>query len=433
MRKKIITCIIAIGMSTGCLSGCDEAKVGAKSDKKAVITAQEDMDNTAQMQEEKEEDLKIPEVTVPDVAMESFEIPENDALAFIKDLKIGWNLGNTFDANTEINSSDDEMKYETMWCGTLTTKEMIDTIKAAGFNTVRIPVSWHNHLIDDDFTISQVWLSRVQEVVDYVMANDMYVILNMHHDISKAYYYPSNAYLENSTKYMTNIWTQISERFKDYDEHLIFESVNEPRLVGDKNEWWFEIDKDNCKEAADCINTLNQVFVDTVRGSEGENITRYLMVPGYDAAAEPVLYEGFKLPNDIQENKIIVSVHAYTPYAFALQNGSEVGNTDKWDMTNKKDQQGVTDFMDGLYRKFIVKGTPVLIGEFGARDKNGNLQARVDFTTYYVAAARARGMSCLWWDNNSFIGNGENFGLLDRKSNTWQYEELLQGLMKYAY
>lgn len=424
MSKKCWGAMIVIGITLGLLSGCGSKNV-------TIDTNRENVENKKD-EEQVEYTTEVAEITVPDVEVQKFEIPENEALTFVKEMKIGWNLGNTFDANTETNQFEDEMKYETIWCGVPTTKEMIDTVKAAGFNTVRIPVSWHNHLTDDNFTISQVWLDRVQEVVDYVMANDMYAIINIHHDISKAYYYPSNECLENSTKYMTSIWGQISERFKDYDAHLIFESVNEPRLVGDENEWWFQGDKANCKEAVLCINTLNQVFVDTVRKSQGKNETRYLMVPGYDAAVDSVLYEGFKLPTDSQENKIIVSVHAYVPYAFALQSSSESGSTDVWDMTKTKDQQAITDFMDGLYNKFIVNGTPVLIGEFGARDKNNNLQARVGFTTYYIAAARARGMSCLWWDNNSFVGSGENFGLLERRNNTWQYEALLEGLMKYA-
>lgn len=432
MRREIITFIMLMGMSVGCLSGCSTVTTDAKADEEVVTTTDGTLQNEIQISDEKEEDMKTPEITVPNVTMQSFEIPENEGLNFIKDMKIGWNLGNTFDANTEENKQGDEMSYESYWCGVKTTKEMIDTLKQAGFNTVRIPVSWHNHLVDEDFTISEEWISRVQEVVDYVMDNEMYAIINIHHDVSKDYYYPSSECLENSTKYVANIWGQVSERFKDYDEHLIFESINEPRLVGTENEWWFEEDKANCKEAAECINTLNQVFVDTVRAGGGNNKARYLMVPGYDAAADPVLAESFKLPTDMQNNKIIVSVHAYTPYAFALQNVGEIGSTETWQVTSSKDQKSVTDFMDGLYNKFIAKGTPVLIGEFGARDKNGNLQDRVDFATYYIAAAKARGMSCCWWDNNSFTGSGENFGLLERSTTTWKHEELLKGLMKYA-
>lgn len=422
MKKMAITMMI-ISMLLGTLNGCG----------KQVVS---EMKENAQSIEENIKSEMVPtgnqNIVIPDVTMQQFDIPKNEALEFVQTLKIGWNLGNTFDANTEGNSTSDEMSYETLWCKAKTTKEMIDTIKEAGFNTVRIPVSWHNHLEDEAFTISKAWMGRVQEVVDYVMENDMYAIINIHHDIDKSYYYPSSECLENSIKYMNNIWTQISERFKEYDEHLIFEGINEPRLKGEANEWWFELGSASCEDAAKCINTLNQVFVDVVRKSGGKNASRYLMVPAYDAGTQPALYDSFKLPRDAQENKIILSIHAYTPYSFALQPTNEEGSTASWAANNTADQQEVTTFMDGLYYKYVAKGIPVIIGEFGARDKANNLQARVDFATYYIAAAKARGISCLWWDNNNFAGSGENFGLLDRQTNTWPYKEIVDGLMKYA-
>lgn len=427
--KKMMTCAIAMSLALGMLSGCNQTS----QIKETEGQRQENIkDENVISGENIEEMVPTSHVTLPDVEMQAFEIPQNEALEFVKTLKIGWNLGNTFDANTDENSTSDEMNYETLWCKVKTTKEMIDTIKEAGFNTVRIPVSWHNHLQDEEFTISKAWMDRVQEVVDYVIDNDMYAIINIHHDINKSYYYPNSECLDSSTKYMNNIWTQISERFKDYDEHLIFEGINEPRLKGEENEWWFEQGKANCEEAAECINILNQVFVDVVRKSGGKNSSRYLMVPAYDAGVDPALYDSFKLPKDIEENKIIVSVHAYTPYAFALQPINEEGSTTSWKADNVSDQQSITTFMDGLYHKYVVKGTPVVIGEFGARDKEDNLQSRVEFATYYIAAAKARGISCIWWDNNNFAGSGENFGLLDRKTNTWAYKEIVDGLMKYA-
>ncbi|WP_054740621.1 glycoside hydrolase family 5 protein [Cellulosilyticum ruminicola] len=414
--KKMTINMIVISMLLSVLSGCG---------KEVASSVTENIKNEAILTSDKN-------IVIPDVAMQQFDIPDNEALEFVHTLKIGWNLGNTFDANTDGNSTSDEMNYETLWCKTKTTKEMIDTIKEAGFNTVRIPVSWHNHLEDEEFIISKAWMDRVQEVVDYVMKNDMYAIINIHHDIDKSYYYPTSECLENSTKYMNNIWTQISERFKDYDEHLIFEGINEPRLKGESNEWNFDPNIPSCEDAAKCINTLNQVFVDVVRKSGGKNVDRYLMVPAYIAGAEPSLYDIFKLPEDTQENKIILSIHAYTPYAFALQPTNESGSTANWSVDNTADQQGVTTFMDGLYYKYVSKGKPVVIGEFGARDKEDNLQSRVDFATYYIAAARTRGISCIWWDNNNFEGSGENFGLLDRKTNIWPYKEIVDGLMKYA-
>lgn len=381
-----------------------------------------------------EDDSSTASIIIPDINLEKQTLPDNDALKFVAAMKIGWNLGNTFDAVIDNPDFEDELQYESAWCGVKTSKEMIDELKAAGFNTVRIPVSWHNHVSGSDFKISDAWMQRVKEVVDYAMNDDMYVIINIHHDISPDYYYPSSDYLKSSTTYVKSIWKQIAVEFGDYDNHLIFESINEPRLVGTENEWWLDLNKDTCKDAVECINQLNQTFVDTVRATKGSNETRYLMVPGYTASPDNALIDTFKLPTDLKsnDNKIIVSVHAYTPYNFALQGINEGGNVSEWNVDNVNSTKDIDSFMGRLYNKFTSKGIPVVIGEFGARDKNGNLQSRVEYATYYIKSAKTRGITCCWWDNNAFSGNGENFGLLDRKTLIWVYPDILNGLMKYS-
>lgn len=271
-------------------------------------------------------------------------------------------------------------------------------------------------------------MNRVKEVVDMVIDEGMYVILNVHHDVDAAYYYPTSEHLETSKHYLSCVWTQIAEKFADYDEHLIFETLNEPRMVGSTYEWWINANDESCKDAIACINQLNQTSLDAIRATAGNNPTRYIMVPGYDASPDGALNAGFVLPEDTVENKLIVSVHAYTPYDFALnENG-----TSSFDSDNASDVRGITSFMDQLYDKFIKNSIPVVIGEFGARAKSGNVQDRVDFSVAYIAAARARGITCCWWDNNAFIGTGENFGLIDRAPLKWRFEEIVTGLMKYA-
>lgn len=368
---------------------------------------------------------------IPDVDIASYDVPDTAAFQFVKDMKIGWILGNTFDS-IDGNMSN-ELDYESYWCGTVTTKDMIDDIKDAGFNSVRVPVSWHNH-VDEDYKISEPWLDRVQEVVNYAYDNGMYVILNIHHDNSENFMYPDSAHLEQSISYVTTVWEQLCERFGEYDEHLIFEAMNEPRLVGSQYEWWLNAGAEECKDAVACINEINQAFVNTVRASGGNNLNRYLMVPGYDASPDGVLNSGFELPTDAEgvEDKLLISVHAYTPYNFALQAPGEGGSTAEFDSDSKSSTADIDSFMDKLYKKFISNGIPVIIGEFGSRDKGQNTQARIDHATYYVAAARARGMSCLWWDNNAFTGDGENFGIYYRRSGQFLYPEIVDGLMKYA-
>ena len=355
-----------------------------------------------------------------------FDVPDNDALAFTRKLKIGWNLGNTFDAHND-GKVRDEMSIESSWVGVKTTQAMIAAVHDAGFNTIRIPVSWHNH-VDADFTISEKWLSRVQEVVDWAIDLDMYVILNTHHDVYPQYYYPSPEHYETSARYIGTIWAQLAARFADYDEHLIFESMNEPRLKDTPLEWWFDASNQQGLDSAECINKLNQVFVDTVRAGGGNNPQRYLMVPGYCASPDFDCAAYFRLPEDTAEGKLIVSAHAYTPYAFAL----DAAGTKKFNAFGAGDMREISSFMNNLYKTFVAKGVPVVIGEFGARDKDGNLQARVDFAALYVASASARGIPCCWWDNNLFSGNGERFGLLNRRNLTWEDPEIVEAMMRYA-
>ncbi len=369
---------------------------------------------------------------IPDVTITPNAIPDSESFAFVSNMKIGWNLGNTFDAYTDEPWFSDELGYESAWNGVITSQEMIDSLIEAGFNTIRIPVSWHDHVSGDDFIISDVWLNRVQEVVDYAYHKGMYVILNTHHDVSEDFYYPNSEHLASSKKYIKQIWTQLANRFAEYDEHLLFESMNEPRLVGTTYEWWLDPNNETCNDAVKAINSLNQIFVDSVRNGDGSNNTRYLMIPGYGASPQGALIDVFELPVDIVQNKLIVSVHAYTPYNFALQGQTESGSTSEFSSDNQNNVYEINQFINQLYSKFISKGTPIVIGEFGARDKNGNTQDRIDFATYYVAYARAHGITCVWWDNNAFSGEGENFGLLDRKTVTWKYQEIVDGLMKYA-
>lgn len=394
---------------------------------------QEDVTQAKEEAETTEAPTEPDSIVVPEFTIEAKEYEMNDALQLVQDMQVGWNLGNTLDANSDTNSSN-ELSYETSWCGAKTTQEMITAIHDAGFQTIRIPVSWHNHVSGDDFTISDVWLNRVQEIVDYAYNIGMYVILNIHHDTMEGYYYPSEACYDTSAHFIECIWNQLSERFADYDEHLIFEGINEPRLKGTNYEWWLDINNDQCKEALDCINRLNQLFVDTVRAKGGVNATRYLMVPGYCASSDNALLDQFVVPTDIStnENRIIVSVHAYTPYNFALQAPTEGQSTSVFSITNKVGTGDIDSFMERLYQKFIRNGIPVVIGEFGARDKDGNLQARTEYTAYYVAAARARGICCMWWDNNAYTGSGENFGLFNRKTLTFEYPDIVSALVTYS-
>lgn len=367
--------------------------------------------------------------TIPVIEnVKQFDLPESEALQFTQKMKIGWNLGNTMDATFWNGYNQNELYIEKGWCGVYTTQEMIQAVHDAGFNTIRIPISWHDHMDPETFAVSEAWLNRVQQIVDWAIELDMYVIINSHHDMVPGYCYPSEAEYANSERFMVTLWTTVAERFKDYDEHLIFESMNEPRLVGTSYEWNYNKIWPDCIASAECINKLNQVFVNTVRATGGNNADRYLMVPGYAANPDNVLGDWFRLPEDTADNKIIISVHAYTPYNFALQDGGKK----TFDNTLSGDTTQIAVFMNNLYKKYIANGIPVVIGEFGARDKGGNLQDRVNFAAYYIAAASARGITCCWWDNNGFTGNGELFGIFNRQKMTWPTYDIVLAMMQYA-
>lgn len=381
------------------------------------------------------EPKKKSEIIIPDVSIEQSDIPDTEAMEFVRNMKAGWNLGNTLDAFT--GNANVGLSSEQSWGMVPTTNEIIAAIKEAGFETIRIPVTWHNHLEkeegSDSFSVNSDWLDRVQEVVDYGIDNGLYVIMNIHHDTAEDAYYPDSAHYEQSEKYIKTVWETVAERFKDYDEHLIFESMNEPRLVGTPYEWNFQEMSEECKDSLDCINRLNQVFVDTVRASGGNNGERYLMVPGYSASLAGEDTDLFILPSDSAENKLIVSAHAYTPYSFALQPQTEGGSTDSFPAQGGTGRSEIDYLMDRLYQRFVSQGIPVVIGEYGARNKNNNLQDRVNYYAYYVAAARAKGITCCIWDNGLFGGDGEQFGLFDRRMGEWAYLEIVDAIMKYAW
>ena len=348
-----------------------------------------------------------------------------DTEAILEDMGLGWNLGNSLDA-----TGGSGLDTETSWSNPKTTQALIDKVKSLGFNTVRVPVSWGKHVSGDNYTIDSAWLARVKEVVDYCYKNDMYVILNIHHDTkssesaSGAGYYPRSSAYSSSEKFVTSVWSQMAEYFKNYDYHLIFETLNEPRLIGTGYEWWFN--KWNIpsevKDAIDCINKLNQKAVDTIRDTGSNNRGRLIMCPGYDASIDGATVSGFKLPTDISGNKnrIAISVHAYSPYNFAMNVGS--GSTSTYTSSIKNELQ---DLFSTLKSNFRDKGIPVVIGEFGSTDKN-NTAERVKWATDYTALAKKNNIPCLLWDNNAFaVYNGSNIvlnseyhGYINRKDNT---------------
>ena len=359
--------------------------------------------------------------------LQSQPVPDNEAMALMKNMRVGWNLGNCFDAYDGYDKFVPGTTLESYWCHAEATKELFASVKEAGFNAVRIPVSWHNH-VDENDMIDPVWMGRVKEVIGWALDMDLYVIVNVHHDNDVKYLYPDSAHYERSAAYLSAVWRQMAEAFNGFGDHLILESMNEPRLVGTQHEWSWNKNSSDCLDAAACINRLNQLFVDTVRATGGNNATRFLAIPAYDAAPWYAIEDAFRLPTDTVENRLIVSTHAYSPYDFALNLNSPDNTFD----TNKDPRKvnEIAGIMKSLYVRFVSKGIPVIMDEFGALEKSGNTQDRVNYAAYYTASARSFGIVCFWWDNHAFDGNGERFGLINRNTLEWVYPEIAEAMRK---
>lgn len=353
-------------------------------------------------------DMSETETTTTAAAVND-DIRDISSMELVKELKIGWSLGNTLDA-----TGAEDLTSETSWGNPLTTKEMITKIKDGGFNVVRIPVSWGNHM-DGNNNVDEAWMNRVQEVVDYAYSQDMFVILNIHHEEWHDPYY-DNA--EAAAEKLAALWTQIGNRFAGYDERLIFEGLNEPRKRNTSMEW-----SGGDKEGHEVVNRLNAAFISTVRGLGGNNAKRHLMIPTYAASSARNAINGFVMPEG--DDKLIVSVHAYLPYGFALSDNVN----DREFTPDEGSASEIVDFMDSLKTVFLDKNIPVIIGEFGARNKV-NTDIRAEWAAYYVGKAHEIGVPCVLWDNNAFMGTGENFGMFDRNEGDWRYPEIVEGLMK---
>ncbi|MDR0248867.1 MAG: cellulase family glycosylhydrolase [Oscillospiraceae bacterium] len=362
------------------------------------------------------------------------------AAQLVSEIKIGWNLGNSFEATDfgegRLPANSTVQTMETFWSNPATTRANIDAVKAAGFNAIRIPVSWFNAANGaPDYIIRSDWMERVAEVVDYAVANDMYVLLDTHHDEYHGHgtdrdvlrFEGTEAQITASLNAYRKIWEQIADRFKNYNEKLIFEGLNEPRVPNSAQEWSGGTD---AQRAA--LNRYYPVFVEVVRNSGGNNGKRVLMISTYAASATATAVNGLTLPRDSVANKLVVSIHAYAPYTFCYD--PKPGSVSTWSTANAADIKGVQDALGPAYDKFISKGIPVIIGEFGAVHKN-NTNARAAWVEYYVSYAKSLGFRCFIWDNgvtSADYEGAELFGFFNRRTNRFAFTEVIDALIRGA-
>ena len=354
-------------------------------------------------------------------------VPAENSVEMAKAMKIGWNLGNTFDATGRKNVS-----CENAWGQPTTTKAMIHGIKQAGFVSIRIPVSWHDHITDStNYTIDTAWLNRVKEVVGWAMDEGLCVIINMHHDnlndstLKKTDYgfsVSKDAELQaKSEKYIAGVWKNVAEVFKDYDYSLVFELLNEPRDVNGTNwgnEWW--VGGANATAANTIIGKYEQAALDVIRATGSKNTDRFIMVPPY--AGSTSCMEGFKIPTDSATSRIMIETHAYSPYNFAMASPGDI----KFTSSHKSELSGM---FNTLYNNYVSKGIGVVMDETGVTNKNNDTD-RIAWAKYFFGEAYKKGIPSFWWDNGNWqvIGNNydDKYGYYNRREQIWYFPEIIK-------
>ena len=349
------------------------------------------------------------------------ELTGKTATEIVSMMDKGWNMGNTFDATD--GKKDDVYSQETSWGNPRASKELIQGVKAAGFNTIRIPVTWYRFEDkNNNYAIDEAFMARVTEIVDYAMDEGLFVIINLHHekwvndkDIDKNYV--------EIGKRLKATWSQIADNFADYDQHLIFEAMNEPRAQGANYEWTGN------KDCYAAVNYLNDVFVNTIRSNgKGHNGERMLMIPGYAASSSQNVLDSIEIPNvgGKPAENICISVHCYSPYEFCL--------TDKqvaFDPKRSADTSDITRLMSSCKRLFIDNGIPVIIGECGCTNSGNNNDARLEWFAFFGAQTKAKGIPAIVWDNGAKGSTGgECHRYIDRKTGEAVAADLIEAFIK---
>jgi len=296
---------------------------------------------------------------------------EEDSFTAVKNFKAGWNLSNTLDSHSYYpgqssngwigkKSNAGPKTWETAWYEPETTQEIADFVLNAGFNSIRVPVTWVEHLDEND-KVDEAWMARVKEVVNYFYNRGAYVIVNVHHDGGGTGWVKASK--DSWDKYngrFEKLWTQIAETFKDYDERLVFESMNE--VLDEKNSW-----STPSSEVQEYINKFNQLFVDTVRKTGGNNGKRNLAVMTYAGGSH---FDGFKIPADSVKNHIIMEVHDYnpTPFCWSEKNVTWTKCTALWNGSVNVEKT-IRDNLANYKTAAEKLGVPLIIGEYNASPK----------------------------------------------------------------
>jgi endoglucanase len=345
---------------------------------------------------------------------------ESEAMTFSRKLGIGINLGNTMDATgSKLNSV---REYETSWGAPVTTKAIIDGYKASGFKTLRLPVAWSN-LMGPDYTINKDLMARVKEITQYALDDDMYVIINIHWDGGWLNNFPTD--YDNCMKKYKAVWGQISEQFKNYSDHVIFESLNEET---DYKTLWNEYTNNpgNKDKAYEVLNSVNQAFTDVVRTSGGKNRRRYLLIAGYTTNIQKTSDPLFKMPRDPAAHSM-VSVHYYSPPMFAILERDADWGKAAYTWGTPEEINNVRTEMLIAKARFIDQGIPVIVGEFSCPNSKDPASI-VKYLSTVCETAYSLGMVPVLWDTGAHYDRttlkwrnpqvGEAFARIAREAST---------------
>lgn len=342
-------------------------------------------DNTPPTIEEKEDE----EVVDSGGTTEPRDISSFDLVA---EMGVGWNLGNSFD----VRSGD-----KTLWGNPLPSKSIIDAVREMGFRTLRIPITWSfNQNSSSPYEIEDEYLSRVKKAVDYGFQNEMHVIVNVHHD---DWVEPQASDIEEVKERLGSLWTQVANHFIEYNDSLIFETLNEPRLMGIPQEW-----TGGTAEGRGFVNDLNEVAVNAIRATGSNNEIRHIMIPTWAASTVPAAMDDLVIPNN--DPKIIISLHSYFPWQFAGE--AAIGWGSEADKANLQAE------LEQIRQKWIIEEQrPVILGEWGSIESN-SLEDRLEYADFYAKEAASRGLLTIVWDD------GGMFRMFNRHSLSWDYESI---------
>jgi endoglucanase len=343
--------------------------------------------------------------------------PGMTSLQLSKQMSPGWNLGNALEA----------MPNETGWGNPAVNQAMFDALKAAGFKTVRLPVAWKQYADADDH-ISAAWMARVRQVVDYARKADLYVIVNVHWD--GGWMQPTYARQPLANARLATFWTQIANAFKGYDEHLLFAGTNEVMVDGD-----YTAPK---PEYCAVQSGFNQVFVKAVRATGGNNAQRHLVVQAFNTNIDHIATCNTTLPADTAANRLMMEVHYYDPFNFALNEKSRIWQWGK----NATDPAAIEAWANEAYTdaqfqkmktRFIDQGVPVILGEYGAILRNEvdpSGKYRTYWNQYITRSAYRHGLVPVYWDNG--YASNHQMGLFNRATGAQAFPDVIRAIVNAA-